>query len=95
MNQGADMVKYASTHDLRRNFGARWATKVMPPVLQELRRHEDIKTTVAYYVGQNAKSTAANLWRSTVKRMVGTILGTSLGTSRPPKKPEKRYIKGG
>ena len=91
MNPGADMVKDASTHDLRRNFGARWATRVMPPVIQELKRHEDIKTMMAYYVGQNAKSTAANLWRSSVKRMVGTILGTGLA----PKKPEKRYIKGG
>jgi len=55
--------KFASAHDLRRAFGARWATKVMPAVLKELMRHADIETTMKYYVGQNAESTADLLWK--------------------------------
>ena len=54
----AGRIKYASAHDLRRSFGSRWAMRVMPPVLKELMRHEDIKTTMKYYVGYNAERTA-------------------------------------
>jgi integrase len=43
------VVKYASAHDLRRAFGVRWSTRVMPKVLQELMRHADIGTTMKYY----------------------------------------------
>ena len=57
-------VKYASAHDLRRSFGERWATRVMPVVLQELMRHDSIDTTMRYYVGRNAQSTAKVLWRA-------------------------------
>jgi integrase len=55
-------LKYASAHDLRRSFGQRWASRVMPQVLMELMRHESIETTLRYYVGRNAQSTAAVLW---------------------------------
>ncbi len=55
-------VKFASAHDLRRSFGARWSNRVMPQVLKELMRHESIDTTLRYYVGRNAQSTAAVLW---------------------------------
>jgi integrase len=51
-------VKYASAHDLRRSFGTRWAMKVQPPVLQVLMRHEDIKTTMRYYVQMQATEVA-------------------------------------
>lgn len=66
-------VKYASAHDLRRSFGERWAPRVMPPILQELMRHENISTTMRYYVGQNAKRTAALLWD--VHRGLGNQMG--------------------
>lgn len=56
-------VKFASAHDLRRSFGARWATKVMPQVLMELMRHESMETTLRYYVGRNAQATADVLWK--------------------------------
>jgi integrase len=59
---GKPKVKYASAHDLRRSFGLRWASRVMPQVLMELMRHESIDTTMRYYVGRNAQSTAAVLW---------------------------------
>lgn len=57
-------VKYASAHDLRRSFGARWAMRVMPQVLKELMRHESIETTLRYYVGVNAERTADVVWEA-------------------------------
>lgn len=56
--------RYATAHDFRRSFGARWATKVMPIVLQQLMRHSAIKTTTEFYVGQNADRTADALWQA-------------------------------
>jgi integrase len=52
-------------HDLRRAFGFRWALLVFPVVLRELMRHEDIATTMKYYVGQNAEATADAIWAAT------------------------------
>jgi integrase len=57
-----DSKKTASAHDLRRSFGERWASRLMPAQLMELMRHESIETTLAYYVGRNAERTAAILW---------------------------------
>ena len=34
----------------------------MPQVLMELMRHESIDTTMRYYVGRNAQTTADVLW---------------------------------
>lgn len=56
--------KYASAHDLRRTFGEKWSKVVMPVVLQQLMRHESIDTTLRYYVGQNAESTADTVWEA-------------------------------
>ena len=57
-----DANKTASAHDLRRAFGERWASRLMPAQLMELMRHESIETTLSYYVGRNAERTAAILW---------------------------------
>jgi len=57
-------VKYASAHDLRRAFGERWATRIMPAQLRELMRHESIETTLRYYVGTNAQRTADACWEA-------------------------------
>jgi integrase len=54
--------KFATCHDLRRSFGSRWARKVMPAVLQRLMRHEDIQTTMGYYVDLDADEMADELW---------------------------------
>ena len=54
-----DTNKTASAHDLRRSFGERWASKLMPADLMEIMRHESIETTMKYYVGKNAERTAA------------------------------------
>ncbi|WP_197528535.1 tyrosine-type recombinase/integrase [Aeoliella mucimassa] len=77
--------KFASAHDLRRGFGFRWSRRVMPPVLQELMRHASIQTTMAYYVGQNAESTADELWRA-AERESGNTLGNSKQKSKPRRK---------
>lgn len=71
-------VKYASAHDLRRSFGERWSSRVMPQVLMELMRHESIETTMKFYVGRNAQRTADVLWEAHEKATSG---GTSGGTS--------------
>lgn len=54
--------KFASAHDLRRSFGDRWSRKVQPKILMELMRHEDISTTLRYYVRSDSEATAATLW---------------------------------
>ena len=54
-----DTNKTASAHDLRRSFGERWASRMMPADLMEIMRHESIETTMKYYVGKNAERTAA------------------------------------
>lgn len=71
----AERGKTASAHDLRRAFGHRWSRRVMPPVLKELMRHASITTTMEFYVGQNAESTAAELW---------SVLGNTLGNTPAP-----------
>ncbi|WP_161604230.1 tyrosine-type recombinase/integrase [Roseiconus nitratireducens] len=54
--------RFATIHDFRRSFGARWSTKVMPPVLQAMMRHKSIETTLKFYVGENAKRNADAIW---------------------------------
>lgn len=60
----AETGKTASAHDLRRSFGRRWSRRVQPATLRELMRHASIETTMAYYVGEDALSTAGELWRA-------------------------------
>lgn len=50
-------VKFASAHDLRRAFGTRWSTRVMPDTLRQMMRHASISTTMAFYVGRTAEAT--------------------------------------
>jgi integrase len=69
-------VKYASAHDLRRSFGERWASRVMPQVLMALMRHESIDTTMRYYVGRNANTTADAVWEAFERGQKGTVSGT-------------------
>ncbi|MEO2015561.1 MAG: site-specific integrase [Fuerstiella sp.] len=54
--------KYASAHDLRRSFGSRWADKVKPHILMQLMRHDDIKTTMEFYVQSDADEVAEAVW---------------------------------
>ncbi|TWT36016.1 Tyrosine recombinase XerC [Posidoniimonas corsicana] len=66
--------RHPTVHDLRRSFGERWAARVTPPVLKELMRHRDIKTTLKYYVGQSAERTANQVW-DVFERSQGGVLG--------------------
>ncbi|MCH7753080.1 MAG: site-specific integrase [Planctomycetes bacterium] len=59
-----DSGKSASAQDLRRAFGFRWSRRIMPAELKELMRHASIETTMTYYVGQNAETTAQGLWKA-------------------------------
>lgn len=77
----AGNVKYASAHDLRRSFGERWASKVMPQVLMELMRHESIETTMRYYVGRNAQATAEVLWQAHANKADVTQTTPTTGAS--------------
>lgn len=83
--------KFASAHDLRRSFGLRWASRpyVLPQLLKELMRHADISTTMSYYVGSLADTTATAIWRAyraDKRRNRGTQRGTQ--TPEKPAKPE-------
>ena len=71
-------IKWASAHDLRRSFGERWAYRdgITPQVLQQLMRHENIETSMRYYVGRNAEATAGVLWAALEGRS-GTLSGTT------------------
>lgn len=78
-------AKCATAHDLRRSFGSRWATRVMPAVLQQMMRHESISTTMRYYVGIEADETAEAVWQS-----FSTANGNTSGNKRPSEAPSKR-----
>ncbi len=81
-------VKYASAHDLRRSFGERWASRVMPQVLMELMRHESISTTMRFYVGRNAQATADVLWQAHEAQQARN--GNTFGNSSPQEATEAR-----
>ena len=76
-------VEYASAHDLRRSFGERWSTRVMPQVLMAIMRHESIETTMRYYVGRNATTTADAVWQTYRTSQEGTVLGTVAQNNQP------------
>jgi len=77
------VVKYASAHDLRRSFGFRWSRRILPAELRELMRHADIQTTMRYYVGQEAETTADALWAAYEKANGGngSPVGNTLGNT--------------
>lgn len=59
-----DKGKFASAHDLRRTFGAKWAKLVMPAVLQQLMRHESVETSMRYYAALAAQDVADVAWKA-------------------------------
>jgi integrase len=78
--------KFASAHDLRRAFGFRWAMRVMPADLKDLMRHEDIGTTMKFYVGQDAEAMADTIWATD-----GNTIGNTGKAADSPK--EKHPVK--
>ena len=77
VNRDNGKVKYAGAHDLRRAFGSRWAARVMPQILMELMRHEDIQATLRFYVGRNAERTADVLWQAHQQAIAGNTSGNT------------------
>ncbi len=75
------ITKHASAHDLRRAFGLRWSRLIMPVELKELMRHEEISTTMKFYVGQDAKQTVKILRQATAN----TLANTPAKTTQTPK----------
>ncbi len=71
--------KFASAHDLRRAFGTRWSSRIMPPVLRRLMRHADIGTTMKYYVTLDADAVGDELWGRDWES------GNTSGNNRPQK----------
>lgn len=63
--------RHATCHDLRRSFGTRWASRVMPADLKELMRHDSIETTMKYYVSHNTDALAVRLLAAMPKVDVG------------------------
>ena len=53
----------------------------MPAVLKELMRHESINTTMQYYVGHKASTTAAFLWAAEGGASLGDQMGDQSGVS--------------
>ena len=71
---------------MRRSFGERWASRVMPQVLMDLMRHATIDTTLRYYVGKNAERTADVLWEAHQTQNGASVLtmnGTRLRNGVP------------
>jgi integrase len=71
----------AGAHDLRRSFCTKWASKVMPAVLQRLARHAHISTTLGFYVSLDSDAIADELWADD---------GNTRGNSGPTKAPRRR-----
>jgi integrase len=86
--RGKTVTTFAGAHDLRRAFGVRWAKRVEPFELKEIMRHETLAVTLQYYVGKNARSTAASMRRA-VENEQGESLSTLLSTPGPNAKTPK------
>jgi integrase len=56
---------HASAHDFRRSFGTRHALRVHPVILKILMRHDDLGTTLKYYVDLDCEAVAAEMFRTT------------------------------
>jgi integrase len=78
-NAKSGKTKCATAHDLRRSFGTRWASRVMPAVLQQMMRHASIQTTMRFYVTRNAV-TAGDVIREAFEKNQS---GNSSGNSAP------------
>nr|MCH9653371.1 tyrosine-type recombinase/integrase [Planctomycetota bacterium] len=77
-------TKYASAHDFRRAFGLRWSRLIMPTELKEVMRHENIATTMQFYVGQDAKQTVKKLRQASAN----TLANTSKNSPKPAKEKD-------
>jgi len=79
--ESVKFIKWASAHDLRRAFGTRWAPLLSPTDLKVLMRHDNIETTLKFYVSQDAKSLTERLH---------TAKGNTLGNTRENQPSEEK-----
>lgn len=61
---GGGLAGLCTLHDLRRNYGSRWAAKVPAQVLQRMMRHANISTTMSYYADAELAAVGA-VWSET------------------------------
>jgi hypothetical protein len=54
----------------------------MPPVPMELARHESKETTLKYYVGRDAQTTAKTLWAARKRAQEVPFLVTRMANGR-------------
>lgn len=83
-------VKFVSAHDLRRAFGLRWSSRVMPPVLQQMMRHSSIATTMKYYVGRDAQTASGVIWDAYRKLESSNTLSNSPDFRRNSPRSKRR-----
>jgi hypothetical protein len=60
----------------------------MPHILQQLMRHASIATTMEFYVGRNAETTADALWDA----VANTSANTSVGTPIEPRQEKPQTL---
>ena len=87
VNPKSGAAKCATAHDLRRSFGTRWASLVMPAVLQQMMRHSSIQTTMAFYVTRNAVTAGDDIRAALEKSRLGNSSGN---TATPAHKKSTR-----
>ncbi len=71
--------RFGSAHDLRRSFGERWSSKVMPQMLMQLMRHESMETTLKFYVGRNADKVAEAVWGAEADSVINFVISSPVG----------------
>ncbi|MES2791729.1 MAG: hypothetical protein V4719_19065 [Planctomycetota bacterium] len=60
----AAKTHYAGSQDFRRTFGTRWARRVLPVVLQQMMRQQDLATTMKYYIELETEDLAADIYEA-------------------------------
>lgn len=83
--------KTASSHDLRRSFGTRWAKRLKKPImLMKLMRHTDLKTTMDYYVNIDLQDLHEELNRLSGEVDFGGTFGGTTNSDAHTEKPKDK-----
>jgi len=81
--------KYASAHDLRRSFGLRWGSRILPADLKDLMRHADISTTMKYYAVGEAQSRSDTIWGAVGEKAPSKATSQREGDQEQPQPQEQ------
>jgi len=87
---------YVSAKYLRKTFATYWSYRVRPIILQRLMRHKDIKTTLKFYVAQEADDIGDELQRAyNVHHFVHQTESKKEGAQKTDsEKPGEKYASG-